>query len=137
MRTTIGVGSVGVIFLLVACSGVELGAKDQPKDKDKDASAPKNNCGLERETCNKDDQCCTGVCRTEIGQCACFPTFAVCQSSAQCCFGAPCTQEPSGVFRCAPVCIPSDFCTTASDCCNGTPCLDDGTGVHRCATPPP
>ena len=137
MLTRIGVGALVVGLLVVACSGVDLEAKDQPK-KDKDASVPKNNCGDARSACSKNEQCCSNICFTESGECGCRFSGQLCQSSAECCNGLPCTADSTGVFRCAVLCRANgDTCTGSQDCCDLTPCSPDATGTFRCGAVSP
>lgn len=66
--------------------------------------------GLGVSRCNDSDTCIM------LGQ--------TCDFSAQCCNGADCLLDASGVRRCANMCIASGgACLADSDCCEGT-CLD-------------
>lgn len=54
----------------------------------------------------------------------CIPLGDTCEFSAQCCDGADCLLDGSGVRRCSTMCIGEGFaCLADSDCCEGV-CLD-------------
>jgi hypothetical protein len=64
----------------------------------------------------------------------------VCQFSDQCCGGAPCVPDASGVLHCTAVstCTPQGgACSGAGDlsCCAPSSCLSDGAGGFRCGVP--
>jgi len=68
----------------------------------------------------------------------CTDAGAVCVSSDQCCNGAPCLQDGSGVYRCGSMCSPADgACQNTGDCCTGLTCvIESGTTVGKCMAPP-
>jgi hypothetical protein len=109
MLSRIGVPSALIVTLVVACGSADLDAKDQPKDKAKDAGV-KNNCEDVGGPCNKNEQCCSNLCRTDIAQCYRAPT---CRALGE-------------------------TCTGDQDCCNLVACTWDGTagGTYRCGAAP-
>jgi hypothetical protein len=123
-------------------------------------NASQNCCDGKKDVCKPDSngiwRCFGGCPNNDCSACptgydandpaCCIPPGpgpeSVCQFRDQCCGGAPCVPDASGVLRCtasAPTCKPSGTaCEGADDlsCCAPNTCRDeDGDGAFHCGTP--
>lgn len=67
----------------------------------------------------------------------CAAPGAVCNFTGECCGGAPCLPDGSGVLRCGASCSPVDAaCSTSADCCTGLTCnIELGEMLGTCEQP--
>ncbi len=93
--------------------------------------------------CNPPKQdCCaidpSGTPRCNVGS-ACVPADGVCAFTAECCNGAACLPDNTGVLRCGSSCQPQgQSCRASTDCCVGLACnIPAGSTTGSCQAPPP
>jgi hypothetical protein len=108
-----------------------------------DCMPPKFNCckldkeGVPRCFGGSTTQCPSGY-NGQPG--CCIATGQQCTFSSECCNGAPCLPDSTGVLRCGTSCSNSTgACTSNADCCSGLLCnIPPGQTAGSCAaTPPP
>lgn len=69
----------------------------------------------------------------------CIAAGQQCTFSSECCNGAPCLPDSTGVLKCGSACSQQGgACTSDGDCCAGLPCnVPAGQTMGTCGAPPP
>lgn len=108
---------LGLAFVLLGAL-IWGGCTNAPATPD----AGRRACGIETDSCQGDDECCSGRCRDSgfavFGNtCTCTASGEICSGAGECCAGLVCLNH---LCQCTPS---GRACSRTSPCCTGLTCL--------------